>query len=474
METLHSEVWERCLKIIKDNLDSTRTFDTWFKPIKPVKLIKNVLTIQVPSTFYYEYLEEQYIDLLRKALRKELGKEAKLEYSVILDNNSETKKTLNLPGKNNYEVRSNVIEPSKIAKNESSIRNPFIIPGLKDIQIDSQLNKNYSFSNFIEGDCNKLARSAGLSVTEKPGTTSFNPLFIYGESGLGKTHLCQAIGLEIKEKLPKKTVLYVDAQTFQVQLAQATLKNERNDFLNFYQMIDVLIIDDVHHFATKEGTQNAFFQIFNHLHQKNKQLILTSDVPPVEMQGLDKRLLSRFKWGLSAELTPPDYETRVKILKQKIYNDGIELSEEVIDYIAGHISNNIREIEGLLISLLAESTLNKKDITLNLVKSKVEKLIKSTKKDISIEYIQETVCEYFKIPLELLKSKTRKREIVQTRQIAMYFAKNFTKASLANIGMKIGGKDHATVLHACKTVNNLIETDKRFKSDVEEIEKRLK
>jgi len=437
----------------------------------------NVLTIQVPSTFYYEYLEEQYIDLLRAALKRELGPDAKLEYSVIMDNNTSSKSnplTMNMPAKQNIELKNRPVSKPDYNKENSIIKNPFVIPGIKNLHIDSQLNPNNSFTNYIEGDCNKLARSAGLSVADNPGKTAFNPLFIYGESGLGKTHLSQAIGIEIKEKLPKKTVLYVDAHTFQTQLAEATRKNERNDFLHFYQMIDVLIIDDVHEFAGKDGTQGAFFQIFNHLHQKNKQLILTSDKPPVELQGLEKRLLSRFKWGLSAELSSPDIKTRANILKNKIYNDGITISEEIIEYIANHITTNVRELEGALISLLAQATLNRKEITLPLARNVIDKLVKNTKKDISIDFIQETVCDYFNIPIDLLKSKTRKREIVQSRQIAMYFAKTLTKSSLATIGSQIGGKDHATVLHACKTVNNLIETDKRFKMYIDDIEKRFK
>ncbi len=239
-------------------------------------------------------------------------------------------------------------------------------------------------------------------------------------------------------------------------------------------MIDVLIIDDVHEFAGKEKTQDTFFHIFNHLHQSGKQLVLTSDKPPVELQGMEQRLLSRFKWGLSADLQPPDFETRIAILKKKTYNDGIEMPDDVIEYIATHITDNIRELEGALISLLAQSTLNKKEITLELTHEMIDKLIKNTKREISIDYIQKIVCNYFNIGVDSLQSKTRKREIVQARQVAMFFSKSLTKSSLASIGTQIGGKDHATVLHACKTVNNLLETDKRFKIQIDEIEKKLK
>lgn len=471
---IHQAIWNNCLKVIKDNIPAN-SFKTWFEPILPVKLEKNILTIQVPSPFFYEYLEEQYIDILRKILRRELGNDAKLEYHIILDNDSVTQKpyTVKLPAKSNVDAKNKPVN-IPINTEEGTVMNPFIIPGIKKLNIDPRLNPVNSFSNFIEGECNRLARSAGFAVANHPGGTAFNPLFIYGESGLGKTHLAQAIGIETKEKFNEKTVLYVNANKFQTQFVDSIRNNNKNDFLYFYQMIDVLIIDDVHEFSGKEKTQDIFFHIFNHLHQSGKQLILTSDKPPVELQGMEQRLLSRFKWGLSADLQLPDYETRMAILYKKIYNDGIEMPVEVLEYIASNISSNVRELEGALISLLAQSTLNKKEITLDLCKEIIDKLIKNTKKEISIDYIQKVVCNYFNISPEQLHNSTRKRETVQARQIAMYFSKSLTKCSLATIGSQIGGKDHATVLHACKTVNNLIDTDKTFKHQVEEIERKLK
>jgi chromosomal replication initiator protein len=472
---MHERIWNNCLNVIKDNVPSI-SFRTWFEPIVPLKLDNDILTIQVPSPFFYEYLEEQYIDILRKVIKKELGPEAKLEYNVVMQNNSYNNSkpyTVKFPAKNSKEIRNTPVSVPLDAS-ENTIKNPFVIPGLKKLDIDPRLNPENSFDNFIEGECNRLARSAGFAVAKNPGGTAFNPLLVYGESGLGKTHLAQAIGIEVKELYPEKTVLYVNANKFQTQFVDAIRNNNKNDFLHFYQMIDVLIIDDVHEFAGKEKTQDTFFHIFNHLHQSGKQLILTSDKPPVELQGMESRLLSRFKWGLSADLQAPDFETRMAILKKKTYNDGIELPEEVLEYISTHISDNIRELEGALISLLAQSTLNKKEITLNLTKEMIDKLIKSTKREISIDYIQKVVCNYYNIGLEQLQSKTRKREIVQARQVAMFFSKTMTKSSLATIGSQIGGKDHATVLHACKTVNNLIETDKRFRLQVDEIEKKLK
>lgn len=472
---MHAEVWNRCLNIIKDNVPSI-SFRTWFEPIVPIKLENNILTIQVPSPFFYEYLEEQYIDILRKVLRKELGIDAKLEYNVVMDNNGHTHTrpyTVKLPARNQKDLRNKPVSVPIDAEG-AGIKNPFVIPGLKKMNIDPMLNPDYSFSNFVEGDCNRLARSAGYAVANNPGGTAFNPLLIYGDSGLGKTHLAQAIGIQVKEKYPENTVLYVNANKFQTQFVDSIRNNNKNDFLHFYQMIDMLIIDDVHEFAGKEKTQDTFFHIFNHLHQSGKQLILTSDKPPVELQGLEQRLLSRFKWGLSADLQVPDFETRMAILQQKTYKDGIDLNGEVIEYIATHITDNIRELEGALISLLAQSTLNKKEITLDLAREMIDKLIKSTKREMSIDYIQKVVCNYFNIPVDQIQTKTRKREIVQARQVAMFFSKNMTKSSLATIGAQIGGKDHATVLHACKTVNNLIETDKRFRLQIDEIEKKLK
>ena len=472
---MHERIWNNCLNVIKDNVPSI-SFRTWFEPIVPLKLDNDILTIQVPSPFFYEYLEEQYIDILRKVIKKELGPEAKLEYNVVMQNNSYNNSkpyTVKFPAKNSKEIKNTPVSVPLDAS-ENTIKNPFVIPGLKKLDIDPRLNPENSFDNFIEGECNRLARSAGFAVSKNPGGTAFNPLLVYGDSGLGKTHLAQAIGIEVKELFPEKTVLYVNANKFQTQFVDAIRNNNKNDFLHFYQMIDVLIIDDVHEFAGKEKTQDTFFHIFNHLHQSGKQLILTSDKPPVELQGMESRLLSRFKWGLSADLQAPDFETRMAILKKKTYNDGIELPEEVLEYISTHISDNIRELEGALISLLAQSTLNKKEITLELTKEMIDKLIKSTKREISIDYIQKVVCNYYNIGLEQLQSKTRKREIVQARQVAMFFSKTLTKSSLATIGSQIGGKDHATVLHACKTVNNLIETDKRFRLQVDEIEKKLK
>jgi chromosomal replication initiator protein len=462
------------MSIIKDNVQPV-SFRTWFEPIKPLKLENEILTIQVPSPFFYEYLEEQYIDILRKTLRKVIGTNAKLEYNVVMSNVSQKSGslTVNYPTNNNLKLNNRPVSVP-IGADTSSIKNPFVIPGIQKLHIDPQLKKDNTFDNFIEGECNRLARSAGFAVSQNPGGTAFNPLMIYGDSGLGKTHLAQAIGIEVKERFPEKVVLYVNANKFITQYSEATRSNTRNDFLHFYQMIDVLIIDDVQEFSGKEKTQETFFHIFNHLHQLGKQLILTSDKSPIEIKGIEQRLLSRFKWGLTTDLQSPDYETRLLILKKKTYKDGLNMPEKVLEHIAQHISTNVRELEGALISLLAQSTLNRKAITIDLAIDMINKIVKQNKHEITIDYIQKIVCDYFNMPVDSLHSKTRKREVVQARQIAMFFSKSLTKSSLASIGSQIGHKDHATVLHACKTVNNLIDTDKQFKYDIEEIEKRLK
>ncbi|MEO6884199.1 MAG: chromosomal replication initiator protein DnaA [Bacteroidia bacterium] len=473
MEKTHVKIWENCLEIVKDNV-SSQNFKTWFDPIKPIKLNGSVLTIQVPSQFFYEWLEEHYVTLLKKTVRKELGSEGRLEYSIIMENSQTNAKpyTVKIPTSGKKDLKNHSVA-MPIDLNQKTIRNPFIIPGLKSLTVESQLNSNYSFENLIEGDCNRLARSAGFAVANKPGGTAFNPLLIYGGAGLGKTHLAHAIGIQIKNNFPSKTVLYVASEKFAHQFIDSVKNNNQNDFIHFYQMIDVLIIDDVQFLAGKEKTQDVFFHIFNHLHQTGKQLVLTSDKAPVEMQGMEQRLLSRFKWGLSADLQVPGVETRIAILEKKVYADGLELPKDVIEYLAYSITNNVRELEGALISLLAQSSLNKKAITMELAKSMIDKFVKNTAREVSIDYIQKVVCDYFDLPLELLKSKTRKREVVQARQIAMYFAKSMTKSSLANIGLHCGGKDHATVLHACRTVNNLMDTDKRFKAYIDELNKKI-
>lgn len=466
-------VWNNCLAFIKDNIQP-QAFKTWFEPIKPVKLSENALSIQVPSKFFYEWLEEHYVKLLKVSLTKELGESAKLVYIIKMENTYGNREpfTEKIPSSNRSTVPAQELDVAIKSKNPE-LKNPFVIPGIRNIKIESQLNANYNFENFLEGDSNRLARSAGMAVANKPGGTSFNPLLIFGGVGLGKTHLAHAIGVEIKDKYPERTVLYISAEKFTQQYIESVKKNTRNDFIHFYQLIDVLIIDDVQFLSGKSGTQDVFFHIFNHLHQNGKQVILTSDKAPVDMQDIEQRLLSRFKWGLSAELQNPDYETRISILKNKLYRDGVEMPDDIIEYVAKHIKTNIRELEGAIISLIAQSSFNKKEITLDLAQQVVEKFVKNTKREVSIDYIQKVVSDYFEMDVATLQSKTRKRHIVQARQLAMFFAKKFTKASLASIGSQIGKRDHATVLHACKTVDNLAETDKQFRKYIDDLTKKF-
>jgi len=468
-----SSVWNNCLSFIEDNIQP-QAYSTWFKPIVPVKITNNVLSIQVPSKFFYEWLEEHYIKILKLALTKELGKDARLVYVIKMENTFGNKApyTEKIPSSNNSGLKSQNVE-TPFTSFTSELKNPFVIPGIRNLQIESQLNPNYTFENFLEGDSNRLARSAGLAVANKPGGTSFNPLLIYGGVGLGKTHLVHAIGVDIKKSYPDKTVLYISSEKFTQQYIDSVKKNNRNDFIHFYQVIDILIVDDVQFLSGKSGTQDVFFHIFNHLHQNGKQVILTSDKAPLDMQDIEQRLLSRFKWGLSAELQTPSFETRVSILKNKLFRDGVEIDDEITEYVAKNINSNVRELEGAIISLIAQSSFNKAEITLDLAKDVISKFVKNNRREVSIDYIQKVVSDYFQMDVETLQSKTRKRHIVQARQIAMYFAKKFTKASLASIGTQIGRRDHATVLHACKTVDNLSFTDKQFRKYVEDLNQRL-
>lgn len=466
-------VWDRCLSFIKDNIQD-QAYKTWFEPIKAVELTDNAIYIQVPSKFFYEWLEEHYVKLLKTALTRELGPGAKLLYKIKMENTEGNKMpfTEQIPSKNRESVQPQEVDVPVQVKNPE-LKNPFVIPGIRNVQIDSQLNSNYNFENFVEGDSNRLARSAGMAVANKPGETAFNPFMVYGGVGLGKTHIAHAIGVEIKEKYPEKTVLYISAEVFTQQYTDAVRRNNRNDFIHFYQLIDVLIIDDIQLLSGKAKTQEAFFHIFNYLHQNRKQVILTSDKAPVDMQDIEARLLSRLKWGLTAEIQHPELETRIKIVKNILYRDGVEMPEDIIEYVAKNVTSNVRELEGAIISLIAQASFNHREVTIDLAKSVIEKFVKNVKKEISIDIIQRAVSDYFNIDIDVLRSKSRKREIAQARQLAMFFAKKYTKNSLASIGAQIGDRDHATVLHACKTVDNLIETDKQFKKYADDIKLRL-
>lgn len=458
----YEQLWSRCLSVIKDNI-SEASFNTWFAPIVALKYENNVFVLQVPSQFFVEYIEEKYIDLLRMTLYREVGQGTRLEYRVLIDKSSGKGTQIPSP--------EEPLKP-KVAKSGSAYINPYHKPQLPEI--DPQLNPAHNFNNLIEGNSNKLARTAGVSIANEPGKTIFNPLFVYGQSGVGKTHLANAIGVMTKQLHPEKRVLYLSANTFQIQYTDAVRNNTVNDFLNFYQTIDVLIVDDIQEFAGKTGTQNTFFHIFNHLHQTGKQLVLTADRSPIVMVGLEQRLLTRFKWGLSAEIEKPDFHLRKAILENKIYRDGLEIPEDVVDFIAEHVTDNVRDLEGVLVSLLAHSTLMNAPIDITLAEKIIGRIVSISKRVNTVEKIRDVVCEYFSLSVDAISTKSRKREVVQARQIAMYLSKNLTKSSLSSIGNTIGQRDHATVLHACKIVNDLMDSDKNFRTSVREIEEKLK
>lgn len=458
-------LWNKCLKVIKDNV-SDITYQTWFSPIVPHSFEKNVFTIQVPSQFFYEYLEDKFVDLLRMTLHREIGKDTVLNYRILVENTTNTHV--------DYRGDTKSLSVDKITpKQANKIPNPF--QKTVSVDFDSQLNPKYTFDNFFEGVSNKLARTAGDTIANNPGKTAFNPLFLHGTSGVGKTHLCHAIGSRILDRFPDKKVLYVSAHLFKVQYTDATRFNTVNDFINFYQGIDVLIIDDIQELAGLEKTQNTFFHIFNHLHQNNKQLILTSDKAPSELQGVEERLLTRFRWGLTTKLDNPDIELRLRILENKILQDGLAIPADVVEFIAENVTENVRDLEGVIVSLMAYSVIYNKEVDLSLAKRVIGQAIrKIEKKKLTVDSISDIVCKHFNIKTELLQTASRKREIVQARQVAMYLSKIYTEMSLAQIGSVIGKKNHATVLHACKTVKDQLEVDKSFRDEIEEIEKALK
>nr|WP_044237924.1 chromosomal replication initiator protein DnaA [Flexithrix dorotheae] len=464
-------VWKNCLEIIRLEV-SEQSFKTWFAPIKPIKLQNDVLTIEVPTPFFYEWLEEHYVYVLKKAIDAELGPNGKLEYSIVVDKGGSNNQpfTLNVrksnvsakPPVNNQNTNNTVKKVSasnNSRPNSSNYVSPFEVPHFDPENWDTNLNPTYVFDTYIEGDCNRLARSAGMAIAKRPGITAFNPLVVYGGVGLGKTHLVQSIGNEIKDNFPDKLVLYVTTEQFTAQFIEALKSNNIQNFTNFYLQVDVLIVDDIQFLSRKEKTQENFFHIFNRLHQSGKQIIMTSDCAPRSLQGLQERLLSRFKWGLTADVQTPDYETRVAIAQLKMSNEGVDVPEDVIDFLAYNINSNIRELEGVLISLIANASFMRKDIDLELAKSTLWNIVKNTKKEITIDYIQQIVADYFNISVDELKSKTRKKDIATARQIAMYFSQQYTNLPLKSIGDQFGGRDHSTVVHAGKAVSKKSGSD---------------
>lgn len=457
-EKKHAVLWKRCLDIIKDNITEPE-FNTWFQPIVPLKFEDKTLTIQVQTHYVLEFLEENYIDLLRKTIYKVMGEGTKLMYQISVVEHPVV----------------NVEYPSE--KQQTNTQAKIIkkdVPSMPYAEIDSQLKPEYNFDTFIEGTSNKLSRSVGEAIAENPAKTTFNPLFLYGASGVGKTHLINAIGGKIKELYPEKRVLYVSAHLFQVQYTDSVRNNTVNDFIKFYQSIDVLIVDDIQEFAGVTRTQNTFFHIFNHLQQNGKQLILSSDRSPAMLQGMEERMITRFKWGMVAELEKPTIELRKSILRNKIKRDGLKFPEEVINFIAENVCDSIRDLEGIIISIMAHATIYNREVDLDLAQRIVHKVVNYVQKEITVEDILNTVSTHFNISTALIRSTSRKREVVQARQVAMYLAKNHTNLSSARIGSYIGSRDHATVLHACKLIKDLREVDKSFNADLDKITTLLK
>lgn len=480
MEQNVSLIWEKCLTFMKNNLNASeteknpqelhKTFDKLFSNVRPISLIDGNLTLLVPSEFYKEYIEANYLNLMAAAFRQYIGKGARLWYSVME----------NSP-KNQEHIRQNIRGTSAPAPTIQAVVpvpketvNPLVVPGVKKIEIESNLNPDLSFDNYVEGESNRFASQVAKTIAQKPGSTAFNPLFIHGGVGVGKTHLAHAIGLEVKNNFPEKVVLYISSEKFiQHFMSAVRAKSDRTEFHNYYQMIDVLIIDDIQFLSGKAATQDSFFHIFDHLHQNGKQIILTSDKAPVDIQDIQERVVSRFKWGLSTEVKSPDLETRKSIIVDKLSRDGIVLTEDMLDYLAREVSSNVRELVGVINSVIAYSTIYKSDLSLDLLKETINKIASTQRKTINIPYIQEVVCDYFGIKREELLSKSRKRTFTLPRQLAMYFAKEYTNATYAKIGEEMGGRDHTTAIYAYDLIKDTAEVDKDIKKYVKELREKF-
>lgn len=462
----HSTVWKSCLQSIRERVDA-QSFRTWFEPIKPVKLNSNELTIQVPHRLFYEWLEEHYVDILKTSLRTALGDNGRLLYQIINQNNNSG------PANNREATPAPATAQTNSKAYADKIRNPFVIPGIEKPKIESNLNARFTFANFIEGDCNLLARNAAKAVADRPGNTAFNPLVIHGNVGLGKTHLLQAIGNHVVEKFPRKAVLYVSTDEFTNQIINAIQNNATSDLLNFYQHVDVLLVDDIQLLYNRTKTQDIFFNLFNTLRQNNKAVVLTCD-RPIKDLNIEERLKSRFMWGLTADLTPPDLETRMAILSAKAFTEEVQIPSEVAEFICFHIQANIRQLEGVLNNLVLYRGIAGKEIDISLAKEVLRNFVNEINKEVTPEVIQKTVADYFSLDVEKLQSTTRVRQVVMARQISMFLVKNYTDKSLKAIGNLFGGRDHSTVLYSIKTVQDLMETDDEVKKTMEELDRKIK
>lgn len=454
--------WDKCLRIIKDNVGA-QVFKTWFSPLKALNLTDNKLTLSVPSQFFFEWIEEHYYDLMSKTIAQVLGDKATLEYKIVfddIDDRSESK-SVNLPG---------FRHDPKPAQNTL----PFEPILLSQKEFPTYLNPKYTLDNFITGESNQLASSAARAISENPGKTKFNPLVIYGETGLGKTHLVQAIGNYVSKHFPRLRVLYTDCDRFTLEFISAIQNNKVSEFTKFYRSIDVLIVDDIQFLSGKERTQDNFFHTFNSLYQAGKQIILTSDKPPRDLTEVDDRLISRFQWGLISDIKAPDFEMRMAILQKKSRDEGIELPLDVLEYVARHVKTNVRDIEGTLIGLIAKVTFDKKPMSVDIAKEVIYGSRPEKHQTLSIDFIKQTVANYFDISTEQIISKSRKHEIVLPRQMAIYLTKLLTNSALKTIGSEFGGRDHSTVLHSCQSMENYLVTDKKVKVAFETMLGKLK
>ena len=461
-QTVAAQIWERCLAIIKEQV-STLSYKTWFQPVSAIRLSGNELTVQVPSQFFYDWLEEHYSTLIRNTVTSALGEDGKLLYLVSTEDDSTS-----VPASTDIESAAPPAESPRLPFT------PHATLRTENLQsIRTNLNPRYTFDNFIKGDCNQLARAAALAVANNPGGTSFNPLVLYGGTGLGKTHLMHALGNHAGATGKAKRIAYISSEKFTVDFVEAIQGDRINEFSSLYRSMDLLVVDDIQFFAGKEKTQDNFFHTFNALYQLGKQIVLSSDVPPKELRGLDERLISRFQSGLTADIQPPDLETRIAILQKKSEENALELPANVIDFIASNVTKNIRELEGCLISLFARASLENRDIGIDLAKDVLRVVVNDVRAPLTIEQIQKVVCDYFDIPLDLIRAKTRRQEVVLARQIAMYLGKEFTNASLKTIGMHFGGRDHSTVIHACQAVEELNKTSTSKQQQIEQIRRKI-